>query len=864
MPLQLGMSQQQYGQARVADTTQLEAAKQEQKLAAIKEFTGAVASGVGGFIKGATNRVNVQGMQDAISGNKNEYIQDNKLLADLYNQSYNQTQAQTKVADFQNSIPSLYEQGMANGTAPEEVQKQLLQRAQQLDAEMEGLDLDDDFKAKLSESVSAGYRSIYKIGSEIQAGQAVSNAQAGLNTSIGATTQSMQYSLEAGDSGGARAQLDSAIAQIDASQWLKPEQKQQQKQQLFLQAASIAQSPHAVQWLQEQAEQVDPANVALRPKFKDLQAQAGGQVRADAINAEAAFQMNPSSETAAAYRTSIDSALAAGALTPEQAAQQQASLAGKMQTVQRQEMFQSLLTTSDISVRTAAVQSGLDPDDMLKKVTERIVDVPTGISMMQQAGINHDPDLYQAAAKQTAKLINPVLGVLSTFKQGDDVTSEIQTALTQLQALPQNLRNSVTSELPSETQALLSAMQDHGGISVQNLAAAQMQIEGSKKLAALPGTSKEKKAAIAESTSNLNERLFMDSAVIKDKGNVGRIEEVVAQEMQNLTAEQWTASGSKAAEIAAKRRVLTVSVQEPGISMNRAVAVTSSRGTSISEVASTLGVGAHIQNFTAGEVQRLKAAFPNKDFGRIEYQADGSLTVAVSDPDTGIIESMQISAQDMRDRVAVFQKDTEAAEQNFYYRNAAVKPLYANGQKSPVLVAGNTVSAAGIKVPAAQVTNTAIAVMKHEGYSQKAYQDGPNARTEGFGMSTAGGHSVDQNLTEQQNADKALKAIETQYMPTALKAISAAGIDYPEETVVMLATDMAYQGFTGTDKVLAAINKGDKASAIAALKATKAYKLAGDDRNKQRLAWIEASINNLQGHRNAQRIQADVTKQSKY
>lgn len=866
MPLlaQLGQSQQQFSTGRVADTTAVDAQLLADRRAGVQQLVGGILAGTSAFVQGAQNRVATQGIQDAIKGNRNEYVQDNALLGKLYNQSYNQTEAQTKIANFQATLPSLFEQGLANGKEPSEVQRELLQKATEIDSELEGLDLPDEFRQQLAKSVAAGYQSINKIGSEIQAGQAVSNAQAGLNTSIGATIQTLQYSLEAGDAGGAQAQLSAAIAQIDSSQWLKPEQRQKAKQDLFLAAAASAQSPYAVQFLQEQAEAVDPAYAALRPQFKQLQAQAGGQVRADAIAAEAQFTVNPSSATAEAYRSSIDRALASGAITPEQAATQQASLAQGLQKVQKQELFQNLLQTGDISVRQAAVQSGLDPEDALKQVTARIQDVPSGISIMQQASANHDPDLFVQASKQTAKLISPVLSVLNTFKQGDDVTPEIEVALTQLQSLPANLRSSVLGELPESTQAIVSAMQDKGGISTQNLAVAQLDIEASKKLASLPGTSKEKRNAISGAVSNLNERLYLNSAVVRDSGNVSRIDSVVQQEVANLTAEQWQTSGIKAAEIAAAKRVRIVPVQEPGLSLNRAVAVTAAKGTDIESVARTLGVGAHFDQFAQGELQRLKAAYPDKELGRIEFQSDGSLTLSISDPDTGILQPVSISAQDVRDRVSVYQKDTEAAEQAFYYRNSAVKPLYASGQQNPVLIAGNAVKAAGLEVPAAQVTNTVIAVLKHEGYSQSAYQDGANARTEGFGLSTAGGHTVDQNLTEQQNATKALQAIEKQYMPKALKAITAAGIKYPEERTVMLATDLAYQGFGGADKVLAAIAEGNQSKAVAALKATPAYKQAGKERNANRIAWIEASINNLNGRAASDAIRANVSKQSKY
>lgn len=868
MPLitQLGQSQQAFSQGRVADTSAQDAQAAQLRQRELRGFVSTL-SGIGtAFINGAQNRVNTQGIQDALRGQENAFIQDSELLGGLYKQSYNQTQASQKVAQFNDSIPSLYEQGAAEGLEPSEVQRRILDNANKLDDELAGLELNDEFKQHLSGAVAAGYNSIYKIGSEIQAGQAVSNGQTGLATLVGSTLQSLQYSLEAGDAGGARSQLDAAVAAINGSQWLKPTQKQEQIQQLFLNAAANAQSPDAVDFLQQEAERIDPANTALRPRFKQAQAQAGSYVRADLITAQANFDQAPSSATGAALSANIDRSLAAGAITPEDAARQQAELSRGLSTVQRQEQFQTLFSTNGLTVRSAAIQSGIEPDAAIKQVLGNIRDTNSGVAVMNLANQNHDPDLFVGAAKETAKLLSPTLSVLNTFKAGDDVTPEIENSLTQLQQLPVNLRQAVVNELPAETQALYSSMQDRGGISLANLAAGQADIQSSKKLAALPGTAREKREAISKSASNLNGRLYGSSAIVRDSSNEGRIQRVVEQELSSQAAEQWQANGAKGAEVAAARRVRIVPVQEPGVSLNRAFAVTSAPGTTIEDISKTLGLNGHFDNFASQQVQRVKAAYPGQDINSFEIQADGTVRISLNDPDTGIINNLNISAQDVRDQVGVYQKDAAAAEQAFYYRNAAVKPLYANGQSQPVLVAGSKVSSSGLTVQAAQTTNTVIAVLKHEGYSQSAYQDGPNARTEGFGLSTAGGHAVDQNLTEQQNADKATKAIETQYLPRALKAVSAAGIQFPEEQTVLLATDLAYQGFGGAPAVLKAISNGDKAGAISALKATKAYELAGpnSERNKNRLAWIEAAVNNVQGRRNADAVRADVTRVSKY
>lgn len=868
MPLivQLGQSQQQFGQARVADTSAADTARAQQKQQAIADFTGAIATGVSGFAAGASNRVNTQGVQDAIRGQKNEYIQDSKLLSGLYTQSYNQTSAQQKVAQFQDSIPALYEQGAAQGLEPSKVQANIVEQANKLDGELQGLELDDAFKLGLSKAVAASYNSIYKIGTEIQAGQAVSNAQAGLNSFIGSTVSSLNYSLEAGDSGGARAQLGAAVQQIQASQWLKPEQKQQQIQNLYLQAAAGANSPNAVQFLQQEAEAQDPANVGLRSRFKDLQAQAGGQVRADLITAQSNYSLNPSTAGAAELSSSVERARALGVLTPEQAASQQAEIAQRLQPVRQQEQFMSLLRNNDITVRTAAIQSGLDPDQQVKKITDGVVDVGSGVRLMGNATANHDPDLYAESAKATARVLNPILSVLSTFKQGDEVTPAISQALDQFNALGAN-RAAVVANLPQETQALLLFMEDRGGINAQTFAAAQADAQTTKKFKTLPGSDKRKTEALEKSVSNLNTRIYNPlggtSGLVREDGNVGRIMGVLKQELDGVSDEEWNAAGTKSVEIRGATRVRTVAVQEPGFNANRAFAVTSVKGTTIDDVSKTLGVGAYFDQFAAGEVQRLKAAYPKTTFSRFEFQADGSISASAINEDTGQVSNFNVSAQDIRDRVSTFQKDTNAAQENFYYRTASVKPHAYSSDAEPVLVSGNSVTSSGITADAATVTNTAIAIFGSEGYRDAPYKDGATARTVGFGTSTAGGFDVDTKRTPQQHADIAVHGIETKYLPKALASMKAAGIDYAEDRSTLLATDIAYQGGSPTP-ILKAMAAGDKAGAIAALKATKAYELAGKDRNAKRIAWIEAGINNLQGRRNAQAIRGNVSNISKY
>jgi GH24 family phage-related lysozyme (muramidase) len=854
MPLnvQLGQSQQQYSQGRVADLSGAEAAKQDQKLKAINEFAGAVASGATAFVKGATNRVNVQGMQDAIQGNKNEYIQDSKLLSGLYNQSYNQTQARTKVADFQNAIPSLYEQGLATGKTPEDVQRDILARGQQLDTEMDGLELDDAFRAELSEGVSASYRSMYKIASELQAGQAVSNAQAGLQTSIGATTATMQMSLEAGDAGGARSQLDSALRQIESSQWLKPAQKQEMKQQLFLQAAANATSPHAVQWLQEQAEQTDAVMVALRPRFKEAQYRAGEGAQAAYITAMGNFQTAPNPDTLAQVTQANEAAFSSGAINEVEYAQNSAALA-KAQAPLMQKQAAFAMVTGGSQVRAAAVHSGMDPDNLIKDMTGAMVpDAATGAQNITNPVVIRDPDMYASVTKEVAKQLAPSISILANpEKLTDEQYAAAQAGLQAYSSIatPEH-RAAVRQQLPADAQVMLQHMEDAKDFTPQGMQQAKQAIVDDKKVSSGGKNTKAWRESVGSAVSSMNTTKWFgsDSAWKVNAGNEKRLTSLINRTFDGLDTAAREMGGVGAAQVKARQHFGMAVLEQSGRDEN--VAYTS-RGTDTTSLAKQLQLGENLPEFTGALLRQAKAKYPNAEFsGALEYQADGSLVMEMYDSETGLSIDNSMSAADIRTERDRFLKSKESAEAELFYKESAVKPFQVQGMPTAGNVYANDVRKDGYVVPGGMVANAFIATAKHEGYDDKPYRDAKGNITYSFGLSETGGHKFKPGATMQEQINEASHLFETKYMPQALGKLKSAGFNAVSEPLVMLASDLAWHGDSKSSAIYAAIKQGDAKAAVAALQQTPAWKAAaaGTDkspesieRNKRRIAWINAA-----------------------